>query len=66
MRLDYWMILGLLLVLLSGCGTITVECDWTRTIPIGGQQSIDWLLMNDRQLLADVTAHNEVRDRLCQ
>ena len=53
-----------LTALLSGC-LGSPECDWTRTIPFGDQRSIDWLIVNDRQLLVDVTTHNEVRDRLC-
>lgn len=54
-----------LIALLSGC-LRSPECDWTRTIPLGSQSSVDWLIENDRQLLVDVTTHNEVRDRLCQ
>jgi hypothetical protein len=42
------------------------ECDWTRTIPFGSQPTVDWLLENDRQLLVDVTVHNEARERICR
>lgn len=59
------MMLILPLALVAGCGT-TTECDWTRTIPFGSQQSIDWLLENDRSLLAGVTTHNEVRQEICR
>lgn len=51
-------------VLLGGC--VVTECDWTRTIPFGGRPTIDWLLENDRQLLVDVTVHNEARERICR
>lgn len=60
------MILALPTGLLGGCGVVTTECDWTRTIPFGGQPTIDWLLENDRNLLADVVVHNETRERICK
>jgi hypothetical protein len=59
-------ILALLTVPLSGCMGTNTECDWTRTIPFGSQQSIDWLLENDRQLLVGVTTHNEARQEICR
>lgn len=59
------MIPVLLTGLLSGCLGNT-ECDWTRPIPFGSQQSIDWLLQNDRNLLTDVVVHNETRERICR
>jgi hypothetical protein len=58
------MMSSLLAGLLGGCAT--TECDWTRTIPFGGPQSVDWLLENDRQLLVGVTTHNEARERICR
>lgn len=58
------MIPVLLTGLLSGC--VSSECDWTRTIPFGGPPTIDWLLENDRDLLADVVVHNETRERVCK
>ena len=66
MKLRYWMTLGLLIAPVGGCAVITTECDWTRTIPFGGQPTIDWLLENDRDLLADVVVHNETRERICK
>lgn len=56
----------LLIVPAAGCGVVTTECDWTRTIPFGSQQTVDWLLENDRNLLADVVIHNETKERLCK
>lgn len=58
------MILVSLTGLLSGC--VSSECDWTRTIPFGDQSTIDWMLENDRDLLADVVVHNEIRERVCR
>ena len=66
MRLRFWMTSALLAGPLSGCGAITTECDWTRTIPFEDQTSIDWLLENDRNLLTGVVAHNETRERVCK
>ena len=65
MKLKSWMIPVLLIGLLSGCLGST-ECDWSRTIPFGGQPTIDWLLENDRGLLTDVVVHNETRGRVCK
>ena len=56
--------MSLLLVLPGGC--VVTECDWTRTIPFGGQPTIDWLLENDRQLLVGITTHNEARQEICR
>ena len=53
--------------LLAGCGTrLTTDCDWTRTIYIGSDQTVEWLLAHDEQLLRSVIAHNEIRAGLCQ
>lgn len=60
------MMLGLLSALLSGCARVTTECDWTRIIRFSSQQTIDWLLQNDRQLLAEVVAHNEAKQEVCR
>lgn len=60
------MMLTLLTVPAAGCGAVTTECDWTRTIPFGSQQTVDWLLENDRQLVVGVTAHNEARQEICK
>jgi hypothetical protein len=35
-------------------------------MPFGSQQTVDWLLENDRQLLMDVVVHNEARERICR
>ena len=59
------MMLGLLSVLPSGCMKTSAECDWTRPIPFGGQQTISWLMENDRALLSNVVAHNETAAQLC-
>lgn len=58
--------LVLLTAPVAGCGIVTTECDWTRTIPFGSQQTVDWLLENDRQLLVGVTTHNEARQEICR
>lgn len=65
MKFMRWMTLVSLTGLLGGC-VMTTECDWTRAIPFGGQTTIDWLLENDRNLLADVVVHNETRERICK
>lgn len=63
MRWSHWTTLVSLTVLLNGC--MMNECSWAQTIGFGGQQTIDWLLENDRVLLQDITVHNETRERVC-
>lgn len=60
------MILGLLTGLPAGCTAVSTECDWTEPIRFGSQQSVDWLLVNDRQLLSSVVSHNETREEVCR
>jgi len=52
-------------VLLSGC-VVTTECDWTKTHSFKSQDTVRWLLTNDRQLLVDTIVHNETRAALCR
>jgi hypothetical protein len=59
------MMLGSLSVLPSGCMKTSAECDWARQIPFGSQQTISWLMENDRALLSNVVAHNETATQLC-
>lgn len=60
------MTLALLIALLSGCTVVNTECDWTRDLRFGSQQTIDWLLENDRPFLVGAVTHNETRERLCK
>jgi hypothetical protein len=60
------MTMSLLLVPLAGCVSVSTECDWTRPIMFNDETTINWLLSNDRDLLENVVAHNETRERICK
>lgn len=58
----------LALVLLSGC----VRTEWSDTYCeiaephlFGGEETINWLVKNDRDFLVSVVVHNETVSRLC-
>ena len=60
--------LACLIVLVSGCGmTISSDsyCDIAGPLLFDSQETVDWLLANDRTLLVDVIVHNETQDRIC-
>lgn len=60
--------LALAAVLLAGCETVVqidTYCDIATPQLFGSEQTIEWLLKNDRDLLVDVIVHNETIDRLC-
>jgi hypothetical protein len=40
-------------------------CDVAKPHFFSSQDTVDWLLNNDRELLVDTTVHNETYDRLC-
>jgi hypothetical protein len=53
--------------LLAGCGIRMTDsyCDVAKPHFFSSQDTVDWLLNNDRELLVDTTVHNETYDRLC-
>lgn len=52
--------------LLAGCETPSGDyCDIAKPIYFESQQTVDWLLDNDRQALTEITVHNEQMERLC-
>lgn len=53
-------------LLVSGCGGLTTECDWTETLSFNDQHVVDYLIEHDRALVEAIVAHNEKRDTLCQ
>lgn len=60
--------LALPLALLSGCARIEFAdtyCDVAEVHQFGGEETISWLLRNDRDLLVSIVVHNETRKRLC-
>lgn len=60
--------LALLPVLLSGCARIEwadTYCDVAEIHEFGSEETIAWLLENDRDLLVSVVVHNETKERLC-
>lgn len=57
----------LLSVLVSGCVTTASEyCDVVSPILFGNDETVDWLLDNDRSLLEDIIVHNEQASDLCR
>ena len=54
-------------VLLAGCGLRMTDsyCDIAKPHLFSDENTVDWLLRNDRALLVDTTVHNETYARLC-
>ena len=55
------------IVLVSGCAArIDGDyCDIARPLHFGDAATVSWLMENDRPLLRDTVAHNEVHRELC-
>lgn len=52
--------------LLGGCVAPSGNyCDIARPIYFERQGTVDWLLDHDRQVLSEITVHNEQVERLC-
>jgi hypothetical protein len=54
-----------LTALLSGCVTSGDYCDIASIIFLDSDDTVSWLLHNDRNLLTSIVVHNEITDRLC-
>lgn len=67
MTLVHLTTLSFLTGLLGGCGTVTTNsyCDLTTPLYFDTQKTTDWLLKNDRHLLADIVVGNETYARVC-
>ena len=57
----------MLLVLTSGCAKISGDsyCDVVSPMYFGTDDTVSWLLQNDRTLLVDIVVHNETAKRIC-
>lgn len=57
----------MLIALVSGCATIKGDsyCDLTSNIMFDKKDTVDHLLANDRNLLKNIVAHNEMRKATC-
>lgn len=57
----------MLTVLLAGCARSLDGdyCDIAVPHFLKGEETVRWLLVNDRQLLVDTIIHNETHHRLC-
>ena len=55
------------IVLISGCARISGDsyCDITSPILFDSEQTVDFLINNDRAMLTDVIVHNETHARIC-
>ena len=62
-----WTTLVLLTGLLAGCAKSLDGdyCDIAAPHLLKGEETVRWLLVNDRQLLVDTIIHNETHHRLC-
>lgn len=60
------MMLALASGLLAGCTVVTTECTWSEYLRFGSMDTVEWLLVNDRELLTDIVVHNEARERICR
>jgi len=67
MKLKSWTIPILLLGLVSGCAKISGDsyCDIASELYFDTEQTVSWLLQNDRTLLVDIIVHNETKRRIC-
>lgn len=52
-------------VLLSTCVASGDYCDIASPMFFETEDTVSWLLQNDRNLLTEITTHNETTDRLC-
>ena len=51
---------------LAGCVTTTDSyCDIASPLYFDTEETVSWLLQNDRTLLVDIIAHNETKRRIC-
>jgi len=59
--------LTLLVGLNAGCATLTTDsyCDIASPLYFDTEQTVSWLLQNDRTLLVDIIVHNETNRRIC-
>jgi len=62
-----WMIPILLTGLTSGCAKISGDsyCDVVSPMYFGTDETVSWLIQNDRTLLVDIVVHNETAKRIC-
>lgn len=58
------MMMASLPVLLSGC-VKSEYCDVAFPLRFGGQETIDFLIREDREFLEDTVIHNETYAELC-
>jgi len=63
--LKYWMTPILLIGLMSGCAKSDGYCDIASPLYFDTDETVSWLLRNDRTLLVDITVHNETTKRIC-
>ena len=52
---------------LSGCATLANDsyCDIASELYFDTDDTVSWLLQNDRTLLVDIIVHNETTRRIC-
>ena len=65
MRLRLWTTLTLCAVLASGCVRTDGYCDIASELYFDTDETVSWLLRNDRNLLVDIIVHNETTRRIC-
>ena len=54
-------------LMLSGCASLTTDsyCDIASPLYFDTDETVSWLLRNDRTLLVDIIVHNETTKRIC-
>jgi hypothetical protein len=62
------MTLTLLTVLISGCAKISGDtyCDLASPMYFDNQDTVEYLLHQDKNLLLDVLIHNETHEKVCK
>jgi len=51
--------------LVSGCVSADSYCDIAAPMYFDTDNTVSWLLQNDRSLLVDIIVHNETTRRIC-
>ena len=59
--------ISIALLALAGCARLTTDsyCDIASPLYFDTDETVSWLLRNDRTLLVDIIVHNETNRRIC-
>lgn len=61
-----WIVMSCVIALASGCVRTDTYCDLADPILFGSEESADWLVENDAQLVSQIIGHNELLSEICR